>query len=71
MCIILLLPQVGRCLETIDICIWHMFVFMSVVVTLWGVCGNICQCQYVAAIVKDCGFFCLGVLKYVVCLSYH
>ena len=22
----------ARCLETIDVCIWHMFVFMSVVV---------------------------------------
>ena len=30
--IILLLPLVARCLETIDVCIWHMFVFMSVVV---------------------------------------
>ena len=35
---ILLLPLVDRCLETIDVCIsiWHMFVFMSVVVTVWG-----------------------------------
>ena len=32
----LLLPLVARCLETIDVCIWHMFVFMSVVVTGWG-----------------------------------
>ena len=31
---ILLLPLVGRCLETIDVCIWRMFVFMSVVVTM-------------------------------------
>ena len=31
---ILLLPPVARCLETIDVCIWHMFVFMSVVVTV-------------------------------------
>ena len=29
---ILLLPLVARCLETIDACIWRMFVFMSVVV---------------------------------------
>ena len=29
---ILLLPPVARCLETIDVCIWRMFVFMSVVV---------------------------------------
>ena len=33
---ILLLPPVARCLETIDVCIWRMFVFMSVAVTLWG-----------------------------------
>ena len=31
---ILLLPPVARCLETIDVCIWRMFVFMSVVVTV-------------------------------------
>ena len=37
--IILLLPLVARCLETIDICIWRMFVFMSVVVTVWGFVG--------------------------------
>ena len=38
---ILLLPLVARCLETIDICIWRMFVFMSVVmIGGWGwVCG--------------------------------
>ena len=27
MCGILLLPLVARCIETIDVCIWHMFVF--------------------------------------------
>ena len=31
---ILLLPLVARCLETIDVCIWCTFVFMSVVVTV-------------------------------------
>ena len=36
----------------IDVCIWHMFVFMSVVVTVW-ICGYVCC---VAAIVKDCDF---------------
>ena len=51
---ILLLPLVARCLETIDVCIWCMFVFMSVVVTVWGVCGNVCC---VAAIVKYSVFF--------------
>ena len=36
---IVLLPLVARCLETIDVCIWRMFVFMSVVVTVWGYVG--------------------------------
>ena len=36
---ILLLPIVARCLETIDVCIWRMFVFMFVVVTVWGSVG--------------------------------
>ena len=31
---ILLLPLVAKCLETMDVCIWRMFVFMSVVVTV-------------------------------------
>ena len=38
-CAVLLLPLVARCLETIDVCIWRMFVFMSVVVTVWGSVG--------------------------------
>ena len=33
---ILLLPLVARCLETLDVCIWRRFVFMSVVVIVWG-----------------------------------
>ena len=33
---ILLLPLVAKCLKTIDVCIWRMFVFMSVVDTVWG-----------------------------------
>ena len=36
---ILLLALEARCLDTIDLCIWHMFVFMSVVVTAWGSVG--------------------------------
>ena len=36
---ILLLPLVARCPETIDVCIWCVFVFMSVVVTVWGSVG--------------------------------
>ena len=47
----------ARCLETIDVCIWRMFVFRSVVVvTVWGVCGNVCC---VAAVVKNTDFFAL------------
>ena len=33
---ILLFPLVARCLETIEVCIWPMFVFMSVVGIVWG-----------------------------------
>ena len=36
---ILLLPLVARCLKTIVVCIWRMFAFMSVVVTVWGSVG--------------------------------
>ena len=36
---ILLLPLVARCLETIGVCIWRMFVSMSVVVTVWESVG--------------------------------
>ena len=36
---ILLLPLVARCIETIDVCIWPMFVFMSVIVDVWGSVG--------------------------------
>ena len=36
---ILLLPRVARCLETIYVCIWRIFVFMSVVVIVWGYVG--------------------------------
>ena len=39
-CSILLLPHVARCLETIDVCIGHMFVCMSVVVTVLGSVGK-------------------------------
>ena len=52
-CSILLLPLVARCLEAIDVCIWCMFGFMSIVVTVWGVCGNVCC---VASIAKDSVF---------------
>ena len=46
--IILLLPLVARCLETLEVCIWRMFVvYCSDCV---GVCGNVCC---VAAVVKN------------------
>ena len=61
---ILLLPLVARCIGTIDVCIWHMCVFMCCSDCV-GVCGNDCC---VAAVVKDSGVLSLGVLKYVVCL---
>ena len=31
---IVLLPLVARCLESKDVCIWHMLVFMTIVVTV-------------------------------------
>ena len=40
---ILLLPLVAICLETIDICIWRVFVVMSVVVRL---CGGLWECLF-------------------------
>ena len=36
---ILILPLVDRCLETIVVWIWLMFVFMYVVVTVWWSVG--------------------------------
>ena len=38
---ILLLPLLARCIETIDVCIWRMFVFIFVVVTGWGSVGSL------------------------------
>ena len=38
---ILLLPLVARNLETKGVYIWHMFVFMSVVVNVWGSVGSL------------------------------
>ena len=49
---ILLFPLVASCLQTIDVCIWRMFVFMSVV--QMRVYGNVCC---VAAVVKNSGCF--------------
>ena len=36
---ILLLPIVARCLETIYACICRKFIFMSIVVVVWGSVG--------------------------------
>ena len=36
---ILLFLLVARCLKTIDVCIWRMLVFMSVVLIVWGSVG--------------------------------
>ena len=36
---ILLLPLVARIIDTKDVCIWHMFVCMSVVVNVRGSVG--------------------------------
>ena len=60
---ILLLHLVARWLETIDVCIWCMFVYVCCSDCV-GVCGNVCC---VEAVVTDIVFY-LGVLKYVVCL---
>ena len=58
---IMLLPLVARCLETIDVCIWRMFVFMSVVcvVTVWGSVGMFVVYRPLLKIV----FFSLGVFE--------
>ena len=37
--ILLLLPLVVMCIETINVCVWCMFAFMSVVVIEWGSVG--------------------------------
>ena len=62
--IIVLLPLVARFLETIDVCMWCMFVFMSVLVIVWGSVGMFVVYHPLLKRV----FFSLGVLKYVVCL---
>ena len=60
---ILLRPLVARCLEIIDVCIWRMFGFTSVVVTVWWYLGSL----LCSGVFKDSGFS-LRVLKYVLCL---
>ena len=48
---ILLLPPVARCLKTVYVCIWRMFAFMSVVVTMWGSVGMFFVCRPLLKIV--------------------
>ena len=55
-----ILPLVATCLETIDVCIWRMLVFMSVVVTVLGSVGMFVVQRLLLKIVS---FFSLGVLK--------
>ena len=55
---ILLLPLVARCLETIDACIWRMFVFMSVVVTVRGSVGMVVVLRPLLKIVFFLAFEC-------------
>ena len=33
---IFVLPLVARCIETIDVCMWRMFVSIPIAVTVWG-----------------------------------
>ena len=52
---ILLLPRVSRCLETIDVYMWHMFAFMSVVVTVCLYCEVwSCMCSYMGSCMGSC-----------------
>ena len=53
-----------RCIETIDVCRWSMFVFMYVAMTVWGSVGMFVVYRPLLKIVVSS----LGVLKYVVCL---
>ena len=53
---ILLLPLVDTCLKTTDVCIWRMFVFMSVV-------GSVGMFVVLRPLSKTVGFLSLGVLK--------
>ena len=52
---VMLLPLVDRCLETIDMFMWRMFVYVCCSDCV-GVCGNV---SCVAGIVKYSGFLAL------------
>ena len=59
-----------RCLVTIDVCIRHMFVFMSVVMTVWGLwecllCSGHCESGFLSfrvCLCKGCDVVCSVVL---------
>ena len=59
MCSILLLPLVARCLETIDVCEWRMFIY-GCCSDYVGICGNVCC---VAGVVQDSVFLTLECLS--------
>ena len=54
----------ARCIETIDVCIWRMFVVQLCSACL-GVCGNVCC---VAAVDKDSAFLLLECCMLYVCV---
>ena len=58
------------CLETIDVCIWRMFVFMSVVVTVWWYVGMFAVYQPLLKILKYVVCLCKGCDGYCVLCSY-
>ena len=61
---ILALSLVARCQETIYVCIWRIFVFVSVIVTVWGSVGTFVVQRPLLKIV----FLALECCKYIVCL---
>ena len=52
---ILVMPLVARCMETIDVCIWHSLFYVCCGDCV-GVCGNVCC---VAAVVENSVFLAL------------
>ena len=53
----LLLPLVARCLETMDVCIWRMFVFISVVMTVWGSVGMFVLHLFTPSCCGECFYY--------------
>ena len=47
----------ARCLETIDVCIWRMFVFMVVVVTMCGSVAELLKLVFESWSVEVCCMF--------------